>query len=179
MAKLERDYIVPLRRKYANTPRYKRSKKAVTVLREFLVRHLKTENVKIGQYLNEFVWARGIRHPPSKVAVHAIVDEKDGVKIAQVELQGKAFKESVRPDEKAEQATGLKGKLQDAVGTIKGDKGDKKKDADGDAPKPSLKDALDKAEATSAKPKTEKPKAEAAPKKAAKPKTDQAEAKAE
>ena len=45
---LERTYIVPLRKEYMKVPRWKKSKKAVTALRQFLVKHMKSEEVKIG-----------------------------------------------------------------------------------------------------------------------------------
>jgi len=114
----ERDYVVPMRRGFVKTPRYIRTKRAISVLRAFLVRHCKAE-IRIGQHLNEEVWARGIRNPPGKVKVHCWIEEKDGKRIAKVELAGKPFSESVRPEEKEEKATGLKGKLQEATKVLK------------------------------------------------------------
>ena len=38
--KIEREYVIPLRDKDRNVPRYKRSKKAVRTIREFLVKHM-------------------------------------------------------------------------------------------------------------------------------------------
>lgn len=148
-----REYTVPLRRGFHKTPRYKRSKKAITVLREFLVRHLKTENIKIGQHLNEHVWARGIRSPPGKVEVIADISEEDGMKIARVELKGKSFKESVRPDEKVEQASGLKGKLQELAGA----KEPKSLDEKTEEKEPTPAKADKKPEATPKKTQTAKP----------------------
>ena len=48
---LERVYNVPLRKEFLKAPRYKRAKKAVTALKQFLVRHMKSDKIKIG---NEF-----------------------------------------------------------------------------------------------------------------------------
>lgn len=125
----ERDYTVPLRRGFQRTPRYERAKRALSVLRAFLERHCKAE-VRIGQHLNEEIWAKGIRNPPPRVKVHCWIDEKNGKRVANVEIQGKPFKESVRPEEKAEEATGLKGKLQQATQVLSGKKSDKTAEKD-------------------------------------------------
>ena len=69
---LEREYNVPLRRGWRNVPTYKRAKKAVAVLRKFIGRHMKSEDVKIGKYANMEVWARGIKHPPHHIKVKAV-----------------------------------------------------------------------------------------------------------
>ena len=106
------EYTIPLRKKYYKAPRHERSKKAVDVLRKYLIQHTKADEVKIGQHLNEFVWARGIRSPPPRVTVISNVIDVDGQKVAQVELKGFDFSQSVRPDERVEEESGLKGKLQ-------------------------------------------------------------------
>jgi len=74
---LEREYIIPLREKVRVVPRYKKTNKAVKTIKEFLVQHMKIrdrdlDKVKIDTYLNDFLWRRGIRHPPHKVKVRAI-----------------------------------------------------------------------------------------------------------
>lgn len=84
---LKRVYNVPLRRGFLKTPKWKRTKKAVKVLKEFLAKHMKTdiENVKIGGNLNESLWKHGIRNPPHHVKISAVKD-KDG--IVKAELEG-------------------------------------------------------------------------------------------
>ena len=75
----ERYYVVPLARKFQRVPRWKRSKKAIIVLREFLVRHMKPEgDVYISQELNERVWENGIKNPPRKIRVRC-TKSVDGV----------------------------------------------------------------------------------------------------
>ncbi len=54
---LEREYVVPLKRGVLNVPHYRRAKKAVRVLKEFMVRHMGVRDrdlgkVKIDMYLN-------------------------------------------------------------------------------------------------------------------------------
>lgn len=85
---LEREYIIPLRKKVLKAQRYRRAKKAIAVIREFLVRHMKVEDrdirkIKIDKYLNEEVWFRGIKKPMNKIKVKAI-KMSDG--IVKVEL---------------------------------------------------------------------------------------------
>ncbi|XDF89326.1 50S ribosomal protein L31e [Promethearchaeum syntrophicum] len=75
----ERYYVVPLARKFQRVPRWKRSKKAIIVLREFLTRHMKPEGeVYISQELNERVWENGIKNPPRKIRVR-VTKSVDGV----------------------------------------------------------------------------------------------------
>ncbi len=84
MAKLEREYNIPLRKSFEKGPGYKRTNKAVRAVREFIAKHMKSDTVKIGAFLNAKLWAKGIKNPPHHVAVKAIKDD-DG--IVSVELQ--------------------------------------------------------------------------------------------
>jgi len=73
---LEREYVVPLRRGFLNVPRYKRAKKAVRILKEFMVRHMNVRDgdlkkVKVDMSLNNEIWFRGIKKPMGKVKVLA------------------------------------------------------------------------------------------------------------
>ncbi len=79
---LEREYVVPLKKGSLNVPRYRRAKKAVKTLKEFLARHMRVENrdlkkVKIDTYLNNELWFRGIKKPVSKIKVKAV--KKEGI----------------------------------------------------------------------------------------------------
>ena len=73
----EREYTSPRRVGWKKVPRYKRTNRAVTTVKEFLVRHMKIRDrdlkkIKINMYLNEALWFRGIRNPPSRIRVKAI-----------------------------------------------------------------------------------------------------------
>ena len=75
----EREYTIPLRREWRKVPRYKRTNKAVKAIKEFMVRHMKIRDrdlkkVKIDRYLNEELWFRGIKKPPSRIKVKAFMD---------------------------------------------------------------------------------------------------------
>lgn len=73
---LEREYTVPLKRGSLNVPRYRRAKKAVRVLKEFLARHMKVRDrdlnkIKLDINLNNEIWFKGIKKPLNKVKVKA------------------------------------------------------------------------------------------------------------
>lgn len=76
----ERFYVVPLAKKgYEKGPKWRRAKKAIKVLREFLTRHMKPEGeVYISQEVNERIWERGIKHPPRKIRIR-VTKSVDGI----------------------------------------------------------------------------------------------------
>ncbi|MHA1377514.1 MAG: 50S ribosomal protein L31e [Candidatus Helarchaeota archaeon] len=69
----ERFYTIPLGR-VTIAKRYKRAKRAIKLVREFLIRHFKAEGLKIEPELNEYIWSRGIEKPPRRVKVRATKD---------------------------------------------------------------------------------------------------------
>lgn len=74
----ERVYTIPFRKVWA-TPRGKRTPRASRVLRAFVKRHMKTENVEISKEVNEELWARGIRKPPRQITVRLVKDKEGRV----------------------------------------------------------------------------------------------------
>ncbi|MBI4159005.1 50S ribosomal protein L31e [Candidatus Woesearchaeota archaeon] len=81
---LERIYTIPLRREFMKAPNYRKTKRSVSAVREFLQKHMKCEEVKIGKYLNLELWKHGRKNPPPKIQVKAI---KDKVKIKDKEIE--------------------------------------------------------------------------------------------
>ena len=88
---LERTYTVPLRRRFRYVPKYKKAKKAVTTLKVFLIKHMKPASdekgriqLKIGKYLNDFLWKHGMKNPPHHVKITTTKDDK-GVVYAELE----------------------------------------------------------------------------------------------
>ena len=118
---LKRVYNVPLRREFLKTPKWKRTKKAVKALKEFLAKHMKADinNVLIGKNLNEHVWKNGIKNPPHHVKVEAIKD-KEG--IVKAELEGFEYK-TYKKEKKEE-----KGALGKVVDKLKGGKQEQKQE---------------------------------------------------
>ncbi|RAP50261.1 MAG: 50S ribosomal protein L31e [Methanosphaera sp. rholeuAM74] len=72
---MERIYTIPLR-DVKRVPRTKRSPKAMRYIREFIEKHMKTDDVIIDQSVNEKIWERGREKIPSKIKVRAV--EEDG-----------------------------------------------------------------------------------------------------
>jgi large subunit ribosomal protein L31e len=105
---LERTYNVPLRKEWIKVPRYKRAKKAVKALKEFIIRNMKPEldekgkyNIKILKYANLEIWKHGIKNPPHHIKVNTVKDEKGKVL---VELEGKPMHEEAAEKEKKKEA---------------------------------------------------------------------------
>jgi len=68
----EQLYTIPLR-SVKEAPRWKRSTRAVKVVRDYLTRHMKVdpEMIKMGRTLNEKLWERGSEKPPLSIRVRA------------------------------------------------------------------------------------------------------------
>ena len=80
MAKLERVYNIPLRKEFLKVANWKRTSKAVKAAREFLIKHMKSEKILLGEKLNLKLWENGIRKPPHHVKVTAIKDDDGTVR---------------------------------------------------------------------------------------------------
>ncbi|MBU0460249.1 MAG: 60S ribosomal protein L31 [Nanoarchaeota archaeon] len=104
---LERVYNVPLRKEYRKVPRWKKTKKATKALREFLQKHMKSDNVKLSTEVNEKLWQHGIKNPPHHIKVN-VTKDKEGV--VRAELFG--VKKKV-PKEAPKQKSKLAAKLDD------------------------------------------------------------------
>jgi large subunit ribosomal protein L31e len=84
---LEREYVIPLRREWMKVSRYKRTAKGVKAIKEFIARHMRVPDrdinkVKLDMYLNNELWFRGGKKPPTKVKVRAVKEDE----IVRVEL---------------------------------------------------------------------------------------------
>lgn len=93
---LERTYIIPLRRETLKVAPHRKAYKAMKAVREFISKHMKSSEVKVGKYLNLKIWQHGMKNPPHKVQVTASKDDKGKVF---VELFG-APKEEPKVEEK-------------------------------------------------------------------------------
>jgi large subunit ribosomal protein L31e len=74
----ERIYTIPLRKVWG-PPRGKRTPRAMRLLRAFVKRHMKAENVEVSNEVNEELWARGIRKPPREIKVRLVKDKEGRV----------------------------------------------------------------------------------------------------
>lgn len=101
MSETERIYTVPLKEAW-NAQRYRRSEKAMMVLKAFAVRHMKAGTVKVDAAVNAAVWARGIKSPPHKIRVKMTKDDEGLVTITMADIDPKAESRKARAEEKAE-----------------------------------------------------------------------------
>ena len=104
--KIEREYVIPLRKRVKKAVRYKKTPKAIRTVKEFLVKHMQIRDrdlkkIKLDRFVNEFLWARGIKNPPHQVKIKAI-REKGIVSVSLVEYPTKLKFKKAR-EEKQEQ----------------------------------------------------------------------------
>ena len=111
---LERVYIIPLRSETLKVPKYKKANKAVKTVREFIAKHMKSDNVLLGKYLNLYIWKHGLKNPPHHVKVNTVKDDKGKVfvelvdapkeapKVEENKTTKKETKEAAKPEEKLE-----------------------------------------------------------------------------
>ena len=95
---IENIYTIPFYPKLNKTAPYRRTPRAIRMLKQFIVKHTKADFVIITNELNEFIWKRGIQKPPRKVKVRAIVETIDEEKIATIELIHEKVDISIRPE---------------------------------------------------------------------------------
>jgi len=86
---VDRVYNINLRSAWLVAPRVKRANSSVDFVRSFVKTNMKAEEVKISQALNEVLWIRGAKKPPSRIQVKV---SKDAEGVVFVRL----------PDEKVE-----------------------------------------------------------------------------
>lgn len=101
---LERVYTIPLRRETLKVPFYKKANKAAKAVREFISKHMKSDDLVIGKYLNMGIWSHGMKNPPHHVKVNAVKDDKGKVFVELVdapkEKEKVEEKKSVKKEEK-------------------------------------------------------------------------------
>jgi len=116
---LEREYVVPLKRGVLKAPQYRRAKKAIRVLKEFMVRHMKVRDrdlgkVKIDINLNNEIWFRGIKKPANKIKVKA--RKIDGIVYVELAEIPEVVKFKIAREKKmAEAVSAVKGKVSKKV----------------------------------------------------------------
>jgi large subunit ribosomal protein L31e len=74
---VERIYTIPLRNL---SPSWRKSEKAIFMIRKYLARHLKADprDIHLDPSINEEVFSRGAKNPPRKIRIRAMKFE-DGV----------------------------------------------------------------------------------------------------
>ncbi len=157
---LAREYVIPLRKEWLKVPKYKRAKKAIKAIKQFIARHMKVperdvKQVKINKWLNQEIWFRGIKRPPAKIKVKAIkYEDKVTVELAEIpekikykiEREKKKLTESEKKKE-AKKSEGKK-KAEEKSGEEKGkEELEKKVEEGGERPAEEAKEEKKKEEA--------------------------------
>ena len=75
--KSENIYTIPLRRHWLIAPQYKRTRKAIIAIKEYVAKHMKVpernlDKVKVNMFLNNEIWFRGSKNPPAKIKVKVV-----------------------------------------------------------------------------------------------------------
>lgn len=138
---LEREYVIPLRKGSMKVPRYKRAKKAIKTLKEFLAKHMRVEDrdlrkVKVNIDLNNEVWFRGIKKPLHKIKVKAV--KREGIVYAELADVPEVVKfKQARLAKRASKVTAA------AAGPTQSQPGDSDKDKDKDGVDDKVEEAED------------------------------------
>jgi len=77
----ERIYTVPLRKAYWTGSRLRRANRSVRILKEFVERHMKPEELLIQPEVNDKIWARGMQKPPRRVRIRATKNADNLVRV--------------------------------------------------------------------------------------------------
>ena len=80
----EKIFVIPLRG-VKKAPHYKRARRAAKVVRKYLAKHMKSEEIKLDPKINEKLFERGVKKPPTKIRVKAVKDEDGLVNASLVE----------------------------------------------------------------------------------------------
>lgn len=68
-----------------NAPRHRRAGRATKIVREFLAKHMKSDKINLDPALNQKLWERGTKKPPTKIRVKAVKDDDGLVNASLVE----------------------------------------------------------------------------------------------
>lgn len=120
---LKRVYNIPLRKAFLNVQKYKRAKKAINAIRAFLEKHMKAEEVRIGQRINTKIWEHGIKNPPHHIQVNA-TKTKEG--IVNAELVGFEYSEKKPEQMSKKDKKTVENKVEDQKEAAKEEKAVKK-----------------------------------------------------
>ncbi|MFA5303339.1 MAG: 50S ribosomal protein L31e [Candidatus Nanoarchaeia archaeon] len=124
-----RKYIIKLKKNGLKAPSNERSKRAIVTIKQFIEKNTRAKkgDVLIGEELNNAIWNRGIKNPPTKVSVF-VQKLKSGK--AFVNLEGKPLR--IEFEKKADKKDKKKEKsLEDLTAESKTDdnvKADKKEE---------------------------------------------------
>jgi large subunit ribosomal protein L31e len=74
----EKMFTINLGRVWIAKPK-KRAPRAINAIKEYMKRHMKSDDIVITNEVNEQIWSRGIEKPPRRVKVRAVKDNENRV----------------------------------------------------------------------------------------------------
>ena len=94
----ERIFTINLRKATLEARRWEKSKKTVAIIRNYLKRHMKADEIKIGKSITEKIWSGGNQNPPNKIRIIAVESEEgeDKIKFVRTELIDVYTKEDIK-----------------------------------------------------------------------------------
>ncbi len=96
-----RIYNIRITQQLKKAPRWRRAKKAVSLIKKFLERHMKTKNIKLSKRLNEYIWKNGGKNPPTYYKIKVIKKgEEVEADFLEIEKQQRQLKN--KPNQKLE-----------------------------------------------------------------------------
>lgn len=98
----EQLYTIPLGKAY-NYKRSKRAIRAVDMLRNFVLRHAKTQEAIISMKTNEHLWSRSMQKPPRRIKVKVVKKEDKAYVYLPDEKIEEPKKEEKKKEEKKEE----------------------------------------------------------------------------
>ena len=124
---LSRVYTVNLGKAWL-TPRYRRTDRVVNMVREFAIKNMRSDEIKIDQDLNRHIWNRGKTNPPRKVRVKMVKDEDDVVTVTLYEEATELAEAEEKEEEEEQEEEEEETKVRKSADTQK--KGDKDENED-------------------------------------------------
>ena len=91
----EKIFTIPLKNVFEQS-RKKRAERAIRLIKDFLKKHTKTEQVHIGDSINKYIWKHGMQVPPRSIRVHTLKDKN----ITYAEIVGTEIKIPIKEDKK-------------------------------------------------------------------------------
>jgi len=135
---IEKEYVIPLRKEWLKVQSYRRAGRAATAIKKFIARHMRVKDrdldkVKLDVYLNNELFFRGIKCPPSKIKVKAL-KEGEIVKVMLAETpeivkfrKARHLKIHAKGEEKKEEKKEEKNERAEKTAETKEEKSEEKK----------------------------------------------------
>ncbi|NCO96702.1 MAG: hypothetical protein COY38_00455 [Candidatus Aenigmarchaeota archaeon CG_4_10_14_0_8_um_filter_37_24] len=102
----EKVFTINLRKEALKGPKTRKSHASSFIVRKYLKRHMKADNIKIGASINKAIWYRSIKKPPEKIKIKAIkVKDEDDNDVVKAEMWGHVFEEELTKEKPKKEET--------------------------------------------------------------------------